>query len=364
MRLKYINLVITTALFIGILSIIVPNTNIFAQERITINGAGATFPYPLIDNWRVEYQNVNPNVEINYQSIGSGAGVKQFIEKIIDFGATDAPLTSSEVAKNPEAVHIPETIGSVVVAYNLPSIPEKGLKLTGEIIADIFLGKITKWDDQKIQELNPDKTFPSDDINVVHRSDGSGTTFVWTDYLSSVSQDWETAVGKGKAVAWPVGIGASGNEGVSSNIKSNENTIGYIELNYALTTNTPYAFVQNKEGNFVEPSVTSIMEAVRAQATSLPTGNGIWTNVTLVNAAGQNSYPVASFSYILLDKELTKNPNISEQKAKAMIDFLSWAITEGQKTAQNLNYVPLPEEIVKLNQETIKSLTFNGNPLS
>ncbi|NOJ30219.1 MAG: phosphate ABC transporter substrate-binding protein PstS [Nitrososphaeraceae archaeon] len=364
MRLKYINLVITTALFIGILSIFVSNTNIFAQEIITINGAGATFPFPLIDNWRVEYQNVNPNVEINYQSIGSGGGVKQFTEKTVDFGATDAPLTISEAAKNPGAVHIPETIGSVVVAYNLPSIPDKGLKLTGEIIADIFLGKITKWNDPKIQELNQDKTLPSDDIIVVHRSDGSGTTFVWTDYLSSISPDWEKLVGKGKAVGWPVGIGAPGNEGVSNAIKGTQNTIGYIELNYALTTNTPYAFVQNKEGNFVEPSVNSIMEAVRAQATSLPSGDGVWTNITLVNADGQNSYPIASFSYILLDKELTKNPNISEQKAKTMIDFLSWAITEGQKTAQNLNYVPLPEEIVKLNQETLKSLTYNGNPLS
>ncbi len=364
MRSNFFNLVILTGIIAGGLSIGLLHNVALGQEKITINGAGATFPFPLIDNWRVEYQNVNPDVEINYQSIGSGGGVKQFTEKTVDFGATDAPLTISEIGKNPGAVHIPETIGSVVVAYNLPSIPNKGLKLNGETLAEIFLGKITKWNDPKIQELNQDKTLPSDDIIVVHRSDGSGTTFVWTDYLSTISTDWADKVGKGKSVSWPVGIGAPGNEGVSNAIKGTPNTIGYIELNYALTTNTPYAYLKNKEGNFIEPSVNSTMAAVQEQATSLPSGDGIWSNVTLVDSAGPDSYPIASFSYILLDKELTKNPNISEQKAKAIIEFLSWAITDGQKTAQKLNYVPLPDEVVKLNQESLKSLTYNGNSIS
>lgn len=336
---------------------------VYAQA-VTINGAGATFPFPLIDTWRVEYQKVKPDVNINYQSIGSGGGVKQFTEKTVDFGATDAPLTQNESQKAPGAVHIPETIGSVVAAYNLPGIPDKGLKLTGEVLADIFLGKITKWNDPKIQSLNTDKTLPGDDIVVVHRSDGSGTTFVWTDYLSSASPAWKDQLGKGKSVEWPVGIGAPGNEGVANAIKGTPNTIGYIELSYALTTNTPFAFIQNKEGNFVEPSLNSTMAAVESYVATLPKGDGVWTDVTLVNAAGADSYPIASFSYLLLNKELSTNPNLDQAKAKALVDFISWAITDGQKMAESLDYVPLPDGVVKLDQDTLKSLTFNGQPIT
>ena len=335
-----------------------------AQNQVTINGAGATFPFPLIDTWRVDYKKLHPEVNINYQSIGSGGGVKQFTEKTVDFGATDAPLTQNESQKVPGAVHIPETIGSDVAAYNIPSIADKGLKLTGEILADIFLGKITKWNDPKIQDLNKDKTLPGDDIVVVHRSDGSGTTFIWTDYLSNVSSSWHQQVGKGKSVEWPVGIGAPGNEGVSNAIKGTANTIGYIELSYALTTNTPFAFIQNKEGNFVEPSLNSTSAAVQSYAKTLPKGDGVWTDVTLVNAAGADSYPIASFSYLLLNKELSTNPNLDQVKAKALVDFISWAITDGQKTAESLDYVPLPDAVVKLNQDTLKSLTFNGQPIT
>ena len=337
---------------------------VYAQSAVTINGAGATFPFPLIDTWRVEYQKVKPDVNINYQSIGSGGGVKQFTEKTVDFGATDAPLTQNESQKAPGAVHIPETIGSVVAAYNLPGIPDKGLKLTGEVLADIFLGKITKWNDPKIQSLNTDKTLPGDDIVVVHRSDGSGTTFVWTDYLSSASPAWKDQLGKGKSVEWPVGIGAPGNEGVANAIKGTPNTIGYIELSYALTTNTPFAFIQNKEGNFVEPSLNSTMAAVESYVATLPKGDGVWTDVTLVNAAGADSYPIASFSYLLLNKELSTNPNLDQAKAKALVDFISWAITDGQKMAESLDYVPLPDGVVKLDQDTLKSLTFNGQPIT
>jgi phosphate transport system substrate-binding protein len=338
---------------------------VYAQNTTTtINGAGATFPFPLIDTWRVDYQKVQPGVNINYQSIGSGGGVKQFTEKTVDFGATDAPLTQNESQKASGAVHIPETIGSVVAAYNIPSVPDKGLKLSGEVLAEIFLGTITKWNDPKIQSLNTDKTLPGDDIVVVHRSDGSGTTFVWTDYLSNVSTAWKDQLGKGKSVEWPVGIGAPGNEGVANAIKGTPNTIGYIELSYALTTNTPFAFIQNKEGNFVEPSLASTNAAVQSYVASLPKGDGVWTDVTLVNAVGADSYPIASFSYLLLYKELSTDPNLDQSKAKALVDFISWAITDGQKTAESLDYVPLPDGVVKLNQDTLKSLTFNGQPIS
>ena len=337
---------------------------VYAQNSITINGAGATFPFPLIDTWRVDYQKVRPEVNINYQSIGSGGGIKQFTEKTVDFGATDAPLSQNESQHAPGAVHIPETIGSVVAAYNLPSIPDKGLKLSGEVLADIFLGKITKWNDPKIQDMNKDKTLPGDDIVVVHRSDGSGTTFVWTDYLSSVSPAWKEQLGKGKSVEWPVGIGAPGNEGVANAIKGTPNTIGYIELSYALTTNTPFAFIQNKDGNFVEASLNSTMAAVESYVASLPKGDAVWTNVSLVNAAGADSYPIASFSYLLLYKEMSTDPNLDQAKAKALVDFISWAITDGQKTAEGLDYVPLPDGVVKLNQDTLKSLTFKGQPIS
>ena len=337
---------------------------VYAQNTITINGAGATFPFPLIDTWRVDYQKVHPEVNINYQSIGSGGGVKQFTEKTVDFGATDAPLTQNESQKASGAVHIPETIGSVVAAYNIPSIPEKGLKLSGEVLADIFLGKITKWNDPKIQSLNKDKTLPGDDIVVVHRSDGSGTTFVWTDYLSSASTVWKEQLGKGKSVEWPVGIGAPGNEGVANAIMGTPNTIGYMELSYALTTNTPFAFIQNKEGAFVEASLASTMAAVQTYVSLLPKGDGVWTNVSLVNAPGADSYPIASFSYLLLYKDLSTDPNLDQAKAKAVVDFISWAITDGQKTAEGLNYVPLPDGVVKLDQDTLKSLTFKGQPIS
>jgi phosphate transport system substrate-binding protein len=357
-------------ILIGIIAAILLTTStimtgaVYAQNKVTINGAGATFPFPLIDTWRVEYQKTHPNVNINYQSIGSGGGIKQFTAETVDFGATDAPLSKNESQQAKGAVHIPETIGSVVAAYNIPSIPDKGLKLTGEVLADIFLGKITKWNDPKIQALNKDKTLPADDIVVVHRSDGSGTTFVWTDYLSSVSQAWKDQLGKGKSVQWPVGIGAPGNEGVANAIKGSPNTIGYIELGYALTTKTPFAFIQNKQGKFVEPSINSTKAAVEANVASLPKGDGDWSNVTLVNAAGPNSYPIASLTYLLLYKEMSTDPSLDQAKAKALVDFISWAITDGQKMGPSLGYVPLPVGVVKLDQDTLKSLTFKGQPIT
>ena len=359
--LKIVSMSLLTLSIIISLGIISINTA--HAQQVTINGAGATFPFPLIDNWRVEYKKVNPNVNINYASIGSGGGIKQFLEKTVDFGATDAPLSKSEFAKAVNPVHIPETIGSVVISYNLPEVSGNSLKLSGPILADIYLGKITKWDDPKIKQLNPGVNLPSNPITVVHRSDGSGTTFVFTDYLSKVSPEWKSKVGSSKSVQWPKGIGAPGNEGVSASISGSKYSIGYIELAYALTTKMNYASLQNKEGNFVLPSINSTMAAVDASATTLPKGSQPWTNVSLTDSPGKGSYPISSFTYIILYKDLSANPSIDNQKAKAIVDFLSWAITTGQKFSQPLGYVPLPDPVVKINQETLGSLTFKGTPI-
>jgi phosphate transport system substrate-binding protein len=354
-------LLLLSAFFI---SVFMPLGNSTAQQRIELNGAGATFPFPLIDTWRVEYQKIKPEVNINYQSIGSGGGVKQFTEKTVDFGATDAPLTFSEMEKALGAVHIPETIGSIVVSYNIPEVPDKGLKLTGSILADIYLGKIPKWNDPQIQKLNPDLFLPAQTIIVAHRSDGSGTTFVWTDYLSKVSTEWKAQVGKGKSVQWPIGIGAPGNEGVASTIKSTPYAIGYIELSYALTTRMTYAYLENQEGNFIEPSIDSVRAAVASSAKLLPRGDESWEKVSTTEAPGKDSYPISSFSYLLLYKELSTNPRIdSMDKARALVDFVSWAITDGQQFADDLAYVALPDDVVILNQETLRSLTYKSQPV-
>jgi phosphate transport system substrate-binding protein len=347
-------------------------------QAITINGAGATFPFPLIDTWRVEYQSVNPSISINYQSIGSGGGVRQFTERTVDFGASDAPLTEEEMrALASTPVHIPETIGSVVAAYNLPGI-DKGLKLTGPVLADIFAGKITRWDDPRIGELNPDLPLPADNIVVVHRSDGSGTTFIWTSYLSQVSPEWSQTVGAGKSVQWTVGLGAQGNEGVSNTILSTPNSIGYVELTYALTTDMDYASLMNRARNFVEPTLDSTQAAAQAaiimnststaanstdtSPISLPGGDQSWTHVSLLDAPGADSYPIASFSYLLLYKEMSTNID-SMEKARALAEFVNWAIIDGQQFASPLHYVPLPDSIVQHNQQTLRSLTFNGQPV-
>jgi phosphate transport system substrate-binding protein len=348
-------------------------------QNIIINGAGATFPFPLIDTWRVQYQSVNPSININYQSIGSGGGIKQFTEKTVDFGASDAPLSEEETQglSSSTSVHIPETIGSVVAAYNIAGI-DKGVKLTGPVLSDIFLGKITKWDDPKIKEFNPDLPLPSADITVVHRSDGSGTTFIWTTYLSQVSPEWNQTFGAGKSIQWTVGLGAQGNEGVSNTIKSTPNSIGYVELTYALTTDMDYASLMNRAGNFVEPTLNSTLAAAEAaiimnststsnstgstSTIALPGGDQSWTHITLLDAPGADSYPIASFSYLLLYKELSTNIN-SVEKARALAEFVNWAITDGQQFASPLHYVPLPESVVQHNQQTLRSLTFNGQPV-
>ena len=327
----------------------------------------------------MEYQSVNPSISINYQSIGSGGGVRQFTERTVDFGASDALLTEEEMQalSSSTPVHIPKTIGSVVAAYNIPGI-DKGVKLTGPVLADIFAGKITRWDDTRIKELNPELPLPSADIVTVHRSDGSGTTFICTSYLSQVRPEWNQSVGSGKSVQWTVGLGAQGNEGVSNTILSTPNSIGYVELTYALTTDMDYASLMNRAGNFVEPTVNSTLAAVQtaiilngtsstanstnASAVSLPGGDQSWTHVSLLDAPGADSYPIASFSYLLVYKEMSTNINNIE-KAQALAQFVNWAIPDGQQFALPLHYVPLPESVVQHNQQTLRSLAFNGQPV-
>jgi phosphate transport system substrate-binding protein len=337
----------------------------YSQRQLTINGAGATFPFPLIDTWRVAYQKVHPNVNINYQSIGSGEGLREFAAKTVDFGASDTPLTNQERQAVPGVVQLPETIGSVVVAYNIPGIPTKILKFTGPVLADVFQGKITKWNDPQIKVLNPGVNLPNSNIAVVHRSDGSGTTYVWTSYLSSQSRSWNQTVGTSKSVTWPTGIGAPGNEGVANAIKGSPNTLGYVDLNYALTTGIPYALIKNSAGKYIAPSLDSTQQAVSNApvAKNLPAGDQSWAKVSMLNSPGSNTYPIASFTYLLLPKDMSTHPSLDQRKAKALVDFIAWAITDGQKLAANLGYVPLPAVVVKHNQDTLKSLTFKGTPL-
>jgi len=331
-------------------------------KEISLSGAGATFPYPLLSTMVVEYNKIRPDVKISYQSIGSGGGIRQHTEKTVDFGASDAPLNEKQREAAPNTLHIPITIGSVVVAYNIPGIP-KGLRLTGEVLADIFLGKITKWNDPAIQDLNPDLSLPNKDILVVHRSDGSGTTFVFTGYLCSVSEEWKTKVGQGTAVQWPTGLGAAGNEGVAAVIRGTEYTIGYVELAYALQNKMSYAYLQNREGRFIEPTLQSTAAAAAAVAPTLPKGDESWFHVSLLNAPGADSYPIASFSYLLVYKELSALPTMTKERAQALVEFLWWAVHEGQKYAPALQYVPLPPEVVAVNEATIKMITYKGEPL-
>ena len=332
------------------------------NDFIDINGAGASFPFPLVSNMIEQYFESNPTIRINYQSIGSGGGVRQHTEKTVHFGISDAPLKDSQFADAPNSLHIPITIGAVVVPYNIPGV-DTGLKLTGEIVADIFLGKITKWNDPAITTLNPDVELPDKAIVVVHRSDGSGTSFIFTSWLAEVSADWEKEVGAGKAVEWPTGLGAAGNEGVAGVVNSNEYTIGYIELAYVIQNNTPVAALENPAGYFVLPSLETASEAARGAGDDLPSGKDTWSKVEILNSPGSNSYPVVSFSYMLLYQELNVIPDMDEKKAKALLEFTWWAVHDGQEIGPTLEYVPLPDTAISINETTLKSITFNGEPI-
>lgn len=335
-----------------------------SAPSITLQGAGATFPYPLLNAIITKYStDIKPNVLVNYQSIGSGGGISDLKTKTVDFAASDAPLSASDAANIPNALHIPETIGAVTVAYNLPGIPS-GLHLTGKIIADIFQGNITTWNDPAIQNLNPTITLPAKTINTVHRSDGSGTTFIFTGYLSASSTSWNSSVGQGKSVSWPVGSGSSGNTGVASTVNGIQYSIGYVELAYVLENGMTVAAVQNPAGNYIQPSLDSTQLAVQSGASSgLPAGDASWVNVSLLNAPDANAYPIVSFTYLLSYKELNVLPDMTQDKATALVQFLWYVVHDGQDLAPGLSYAKLPSNVVQIDEATIHSITFDGHTL-
>ncbi len=318
----------------------------FASTQL--NGAGATFPFPLYSKWFDEYRKVKPDVTVNYNSIGSGGGIKALLEGTVDFGASDAPMNEEEMKKSKAPViHVPTVLGAVVISYNLPQA-SKPLNLSGEVIADVFLGKITKWNDTKIASLNKGVKLPATDILVTYRSDGSGTTSIFTDYLAKVSPEWKTKVGQGKSVAWPVGIAGKGNEGVAGLIKQTEGTLGYLELIYAASNKLPSAAVKNKSGDFVLPSVESVTAAAAASAKTMPED----FRVSITNAEGKKSYPISSFTYLLVSSKLTK------EHGKEIVELLKWVLSpSAQKMAGPLEYAPLPSGLVSKVKTKVGTIT-------
>jgi phosphate ABC transporter phosphate-binding protein len=336
-----------------------------SQATVKLNGAGATFPYPLLNAMITKYTTqVKTSVQINYQSIGSGGGISALKSKTVDFAASDAPLTASDMTSAPNTLHIPETIGAVTIAYNLPGIPS-GLHLTGKIIADIFQGTITTWNDSAIQSLNTNRTLPGKTITTIHRSDGSGTTFIFTGYLSLSSQQWNSTVGQGKSVAWPGGIGSNGNTGVASTVNGTQYAIGYVELAYALQSGMTIAAIQNPAGNWIQPSLSSTESAVQSGAASgLPAGDASWVNVSLLNTLDANAYPIVSFTYLLAYKELNVIPEMTQQRATALVQFLWYVVHDGQQLAPSLAYAQLPSNVIQIDEATIQSITFDGQHMS
>ncbi len=311
-----------------------------------INGAGATFPYPIYSKWFDEYAKVDPSVRFNYQSIGSGGGQKQILAQTVDFGASDGPMSDENLSKAPgKILHIPTVAGAVVMTYNLPGNP--ALKLDGETIADIFLGKIKKWNDPKIAASNPGPNLPDKEIIVVHRSDGSGTTFIFTDYLSKVSAEWKQKAGNNTSVNWPAGIGGKGNEGVSGQVKQTPGAIGYVELIYAIQNKMPYADVKNAAGQFVKASIDSVTAALATA--SIPED----FRFSMTNAPGANAYPIAGATWLLVYQQ-QKDP----AKGKKLIEFLKWALTKGEGMAKDLNYAPLPDEVQQRVLKRIDEIKF------
>ena len=324
-----------------------------ASAQSLMNGAGATFPYPLYSKWFDEYAKLDQSARFNYQSIGSGGGIRQIIARTVDFGATDGPMTDEQLKQaRGELFHVPMVMGAVVATYNLPGSPK--LRFAPELLADIFLGKVTKWNDPRIAALNSEVSLPNQPIIVVHRSDGSGTTYIWVDYLFKVSKEWETKVGRGTSVNWPVGLGGKGNEGVAGQVKGMPGALGYVELAYAVTNKLPIAAIRNRSGKFVEPSIESTTAAAAAAAREMPSD----FRVSLTDAPGDHAYPVAGFTWILVYKE-----QADEVRGRAMARFLNWAIHDGQKYAPSLLYAPLPPQVVKLVDAKIKQITHQGRPL-
>lgn len=355
----------TTFMAIAFMLLLVPTTILYASaqssQSYAITGAGSTFIFPLMDNWRVQYNNLHSNIKLNYQSIGSGAGIKLLEQKTVDFAASDAPLQPSEQAAAPGVVTIPESIGGITISYNLPGI-DKGMKLTGPVIAQIFMGTITMWNDPAIANLNPGMNLPSQKILIAHRADGSGTTYAFTDYLSKVYPQWKTSVGQGKVVPWPVGTGAQGNAGVAGIVKSTPYAVGYVELAYAYQNKMTYAFVQNADGNaFVEPTIDSVAADAAVGATSLPAPDGDWSKVSIVNEPGSNSYPISTLTYVMAYKDLSQVSGETADKAQEVTNLLSWVIHDGQQYASPLLYVPLPDPMVKADEQAISEIRFVGS---
>jgi len=322
-----------------------------ATAQLKLNGAGATFPYVIYSKWFDVYHG-KTGIEFNYQSIGSGGGIKQVIEGTVDFGATDGPMSEDQLKEASEkrgtdVLHIPTVMGAVAVTYNLPQAGTD-LKLTPEVLAGIFLGEITMWNDAKIGAINPGKTLPEEGIIVAHRSDGSGTSFIFTDYLAKVSPSWNEKVGRGTSVKWPVGLGGKGNEGVAGIVKQSEGSIGYVELAYAVKNNLPYAALKNRAGEYVLPTFDAVSAAAAGAIKDMPED----LRVSITNADGKGAYPISGFTWLLVYKTMKDNA-----KAKAMGDFLTWAMTEGQKYAKDLYYAPLPAEVVALCNKKIAAFS-------
>jgi phosphate transport system substrate-binding protein len=314
-----------------------------------LTGAGATFPNPIYTKWFDAYEK-ETGVRINYQSIGSGGGIRQFIEGTVDFGASDAPMTDEQMkAVNGNVMHVPTVLGAVVATYNMPSVGKTPLRLDGPTLADIFLGRISKWNDRRITSLNPGVNLPGQDIIVVHRSDGSGTTYIFTDYLSRISGVWKGQVGKATSVQWPTGLGGKGNEGVTQLVKQTDGAIGYVELIYAISNNLPYAWLKNAEGAFIEPSLKSVTAA--ASGAKLE-GNTDF-RVSITNAPGKESYPVSSFTWLLVQKQAGDSV-----KARLLHNFLLWMLAPpAQRMAADLHYAPLPVPVIELVHQRIEALS-------
>jgi phosphate transport system substrate-binding protein len=323
------------------LALVVP-----ACAQTTLNGAGATFPYPMYSKWFSEYHKAHPDVEINYQSIGSGGGIRQVLAGTVDFGASDGPMTDEQLAQaKTKILHVPTVLGAVVPAYNIPGVNAE-IKFTGEALAGIFLGKVTAWNDPAIAGANPGLSLPNQPILLIHRSDGSGTTYIWTDYLAKASSDWKSQVGTGTSVKWPVGLGGKGNEGVAGMIRQMPGAIGYIELIYAVQNKIPYGVVKNPAGSFVKASLESVTAAA-ASVKSMPAD----FRVSITNAPGKDAYPIASFTWLLIPAQ-----SKDAAKGKILADFLTWMVDDGQKMTADLTYAPLPESVATKVKAEIKQV--------
>ncbi len=321
-----------------------------AVSQTTLNGAGATFPYPMYSKWFSEYHKLHPEVQINYQSIGSGGGIRQVTEGTVDFGASDMPMTEAQLAEaqsklKTRVLNLPSVLGAVVPAYNIPGVSGE-VKFTPEALAEIFLGKITKWNDKALTSVNPGVNLPDKEIIVIHRSDGSGTTFIWTDYLSKVSSDWKSQVGSNTSVKWPIGLGGKGNEGVAGSIRQLQGSIGYVELIYAVQNNIQFGSVRNSAGVFLKAS----LEGVTAAAASAPKMPADF-RVSITNAPGKDAYPISSFTWLLIPQQ-----SKDAAKGKILSDFLNWMVSSGQQMTSALSYASLPEVVVQKEKDAIKQI--------